>query len=163
MQKNKSRREALKKLCFFTGFGIAATTEWAKPIVNSIVVPAHAQTTSASNTCTVYLNNRTSSIYAGSGWNPYNWSVADTNSNGNIYVIEADIPIPSGSSVGDTHQVSIEIAGSSTISGYLLHMPSNYTSSGNEEVHLLADDDSNLSGNNIRVYSSAIGSVCIGA
>jgi hypothetical protein len=48
-QIDQSRRDALKKLGIATGVGAAATTEWAKPVVNSIIVPAHAQTTSGSS------------------------------------------------------------------------------------------------------------------
>jgi uncharacterized membrane protein len=46
---DQSRRDALKKLSIATGVGAAATTEWAKPVVNGIIVPAHAQTTSGSS------------------------------------------------------------------------------------------------------------------
>ena len=45
---DQSRRDALKKLGIATGVGAVATTEWAKPVVNALVVPAHAQTTSGS-------------------------------------------------------------------------------------------------------------------
>lgn len=48
-QIDKSRRDALKKLGIATGVGAAATTEWANPVVNSIILPAHAQTTSGSS------------------------------------------------------------------------------------------------------------------
>jgi len=43
------RRNALKKLGVVTGVGAFATTEWAKPVLNKLVVPAHAATTSASS------------------------------------------------------------------------------------------------------------------
>ena len=46
---DQSRRDALKKLGLATGVGAVATTEWAKPVVNALVVPAHAQTTSGSS------------------------------------------------------------------------------------------------------------------
>ena len=49
---NKSRREALKKLGIATGVGAVATTEWSKPVMNALVVPAHAQTTSGSSPST---------------------------------------------------------------------------------------------------------------
>ena len=62
---DQSRRDALKKLAIATGVGAAATTEWAKPVVNGIIVPAHAQTTSGSSSSF----NITGSVVAAAGLN----------------------------------------------------------------------------------------------
>lgn len=43
-KKSLSRRNLLKKTTAATGVVAVAQTDWAKPIVNSVILPAHAQT-----------------------------------------------------------------------------------------------------------------------
>lgn len=42
--KNPQRRQVLQKSAIAGGAVFAAQSEWAKPVINSIVLPAHAQT-----------------------------------------------------------------------------------------------------------------------
>lgn len=144
---------------------IAAMLDRPAYLPNKVMARYKSSTSGSSSTCTSYAaNNGISQIYTGSWWNPYSWQTADINNNGSIYVVESSvISIPAGSQINDVYPVNVAIVGGSIVTGILLHMPSNYTSSGNQEMHLIVDDSVALAGQNIRIYSNAIGSFCVAA
>ena len=66
----EGRRDALKKILVGGGAVLGAQflpTEWKKPVINSIVVPAHAQTspTGTTTTATIHHGKRGPFVLAG--------------------------------------------------------------------------------------------------
>jgi len=51
---NQSRRKALKKIAVGTAVAgaLAVSSKWTKPVVNSVILPAHAQATNAQGPAT---------------------------------------------------------------------------------------------------------------
>ncbi len=112
-----TRRKALKKLLVGGGAAVAAShalpTKWTKPVVDSVILPAHAQTTVVPTT-TVFMQNFRGQFTAGQQNNPIINSI-DQPQEG-LYATILDTVIPNAHAGGFTQRpadMCIEVNGTS--------------------------------------------------